>query len=281
MPRDDTIRLREIGFCLFLYPGCERPFITAGFYSKDAILWHSLSTRFGSPVIYGLAMLTALLTAIYSFRLIYVVFHGKPRKDIHVHQPDGLLTYPLYILAFFAVFAGFLNTPIVFGITPVWEHAFAPIFGDWQARSLIHSHAAEWVAILGSGVLAVGGAAIAWVVYGPSKKPLPEPAGDIGAIENSTPVPFRAGWANFLFHGWKMDAAYMRIFVRGYRIVAGMIAWIDRVFVDGIFELLQAIVRGLHALVIFFQNGRVSRYALVMLFGAVAIVAILLFGTQR
>ena len=257
------------------------PFITAGFYSKDAILWHSLSTRFGGPIIYGFAMLTALLTAIYSFRLIYVVFHGKPRKEIHVHKPDALLTYPLYILAFFALFAGFMNTPIVFGITPVWEHAFAPIFGAWQAKSLIHSHAAEWVAILGSGVLAIGGAVIAWVVYGPSRRPLPEPAADIGAVENDTPLPFRAGWANFLFHGWKMDAAYMRVFVRGFRIVAGMIAWIDRVFVDGIFELLQAIVRGLHALVIFFQNGRVSRYALVMLFGAVAIVAILLFGTQR
>jgi NADH-quinone oxidoreductase subunit L len=257
------------------------PFITAGFYSKDAILWNTLSTKWGSPVIYGIAMLTALMTAIYSFRLIFVVFHGTPRKDIHVHLPDRLLTWPLYILAFFAIVAGFLNLPIVFGVTPIWEHSFARVFGEWQAEPLIHSHAVEWMALLGSGVLALGGAGIAWLLYSPAKAPMPEPAGDIATVENNTPAPYKAVWANFLFHGWKMDGFYNKTFVRGFRITSGVIAWIDRVFVDGIFEAIQAIVRGFHALVIFFQNGRVSRYAMVMLFGAVAIITILLIGSQR
>ncbi len=257
------------------------PLITAGFYSKDAILWSALTTQHGNPAIYSLALFTAFLTAVYSFRLIFVVFHGAPRKDIHVHAPDRLLTWPLYILAFFALAAGFLNLPVVFHVTPFAEHFLGPVFGPWTSHSLNHSAAAEWMALGGSAALAVAGIGVAWALFGPGKAPIPAAAGDIGAIETDTPVPFRSVTGNLLFHGWKMDAFYMAVFVRFYRVFAGVVAWVDRVVVDGLFELLRAVVRGLHALVIFFQNGRVSRYALVMLFGAVAITTILFYGFGR
>jgi NADH-quinone oxidoreductase subunit L len=188
---------------------------------------------------------------------------------------------PLRILAFFAIAAGLLNLPVVFGVTPLWEHWFEPVFGAWQAKPQTHSHALEWLALGGSAVLALAGIGLAWALFGPGRKVMPEPAGDIGAVQIETPVAYRStGW-NFLFRAWKFDPLYNALFVRPFRILAGVAAWVDKVVVDGLYELLAAIVRGLHALVVSLQNGRVSRYALVMLFGAVAVTAILAIGFQR
>lgn len=253
------------------------PMVTAGFFSKDAILWSALTTKYGSPVIYGVGLGTALLTAVYSFRLIFVVFYGAPRKDIHVHRPGPLLEWPLVILAVFALVAGYLNLPKAFGGSAWWEHFLEPVFGEAEARPLVHEATKELLAAAVSGVLALLGAGAAWNLFGPgAKRIIPSPAGDIGTVENETLAPYKSRLANFLFAGWYFDRVYMNVFARGYKLVATLANFVDNVVVDGVFEFVALVARAFHSILIFFQNGRVSRYALVMLFGAVAITTIIL-----
>jgi NADH-quinone oxidoreductase subunit L len=258
------------------------PLITAGFFSKDAILWNALTTRYGSAPLYGLALATAFLTAVYTFRLVFIVFFGAPRKEHHAHAPTRLLILPLYVLAAFAIVAGYLNIPAAFGVTPWWEHFFNPVFGDWQAETLVHEHSKELLAATASGLLALAGIGIAWVLYGPgAARVIPAPAIEPGEIQNETQRPFRSPIANFLFSGWMMDRLYMVVFVRGFRKVSALSKWVDELPVDGFYEFAATVVRGLHSLLLFFQNGRISRYALVMLFGAAAITSLLISLYQR
>ncbi|OLB23588.1 MAG: NADH-quinone oxidoreductase subunit L [Acidobacteriales bacterium 13_2_20CM_55_8] len=88
----------------------------AGFFSKDEILWQAWSAEGGAYrflwlVGYG----TAVMTAFYMFRLMYLTFHGRPRMshevEHHIHESPKSMTVPLVILAFFSLFAGFLGWP--------------------------------------------------------------------------------------------------------------------------------------------------------------------------
>lgn len=254
------------------------PFVDAGFFSKDEVMWTALSTRYGNWGIYAIAVITAFLTAIYSFRLIFIVFFGLPRKPVHVHEPNRLFMIPLWILAFFSIFAGYLNVPEAWHFTPPWfEHFMDPVFGNWEARPFEHLAKWELPATALTGLLALAGVWVAWLLYAPGKRVVPAPAMEPGTIEIPTPAPYRMRLANLLYHGWGFDAVYGFLFIQPFIRISRIASWFDRVIVDGIYELIAAITRAFHGLLVVFQNGRVSRYALVMLFGAVAIITILLF----
>ncbi|HEY9246672.1 MAG TPA: NADH-quinone oxidoreductase subunit L, partial [Candidatus Methanoperedens sp.] len=82
---------------------------TAGFFSKDAIIEGALEYGEvkGDMIPYGMAVIAALLTSIYIFRLWFMTFTGKPRSERHSHESPGVMTGPLMILAIFALFFGF------------------------------------------------------------------------------------------------------------------------------------------------------------------------------
>jgi NADH-quinone oxidoreductase subunit L len=88
----------------------------AGFVSKDEILWQSWASEGGAyRLLWFIGYATALLTAVYMFRLMYLTFHGHPRMshevEHHIHESPKSMTLPLVILAFFSLFAGFLGWP--------------------------------------------------------------------------------------------------------------------------------------------------------------------------
>src|SRR3989338_6099858 len=87
----------------------------AGFFSKDEILWKAFSSGGTGVLFWALGLVTAFLTAFYSFRLIFVAFWGESRVDPHhaehVHEPSLTMTVPLVVLAILSIFAGY------FGIT--------------------------------------------------------------------------------------------------------------------------------------------------------------------
>ncbi len=92
--------------------GIGIPFInigTAGFFSKDAIIEGAF--EYGETthdfIPYGFAVVAALLTSIYIFRLWFMTFTGTPRSERHPHESPGVMTRPLMILAVFALFFGF------------------------------------------------------------------------------------------------------------------------------------------------------------------------------
>ena len=89
--------------------------LTSGFFSKDAILVSAWSAGALGKVVSLLGMLTAFLTAFYSFRLVFTVFWGESRVDPHhvghVHEPSTTMTMPLVILAVLSVVTGYLSIP--------------------------------------------------------------------------------------------------------------------------------------------------------------------------
>ncbi len=84
----------------------------SGFFSKDAIL---LSAFIKNPVLYGIALFTALLTAFYMFRLLFITFTGKFRgtheQEHHLHESPAAMTIPLIILAILSIIGGFVGIP--------------------------------------------------------------------------------------------------------------------------------------------------------------------------
>ena len=115
----------------------------AGFFSKDEILWKTFSSH--HTLLYGLGLVTAMMTAFYMFRLIYMTFHGDSRVDpaTHVHESPRAMTVPLVVLAAGSVLAGWIGTPPVFG--PV--HDALPSLEHWLSAAVVvgsgHGEGAE------------------------------------------------------------------------------------------------------------------------------------------
>jgi NADH-quinone oxidoreductase subunit L len=128
----------------------------AGFWSKDEIL---LDASLHNQLVYWLLTIAAFLTAFYSGRQMLMVFFGRPRTDAarHAAESPPLMTVPLVILAFLAVFGGALNLPTIGSFSPPGAHAL----GDWLHHTLAAvpggDEHAEPEAVTGEG--AEGGAA--------------------------------------------------------------------------------------------------------------------------
>src|SRR5207248_1994949 len=105
----------------------------AGFFSKDEILWQAWSSEGGAyRLLWLIGVVTALMTAFYMFRLMFLTFHGRPRMshevEHHIHESPKSMTVPLVILAFFSIFAGFLGRPHSLGGSNVFEKFLEPVF---------------------------------------------------------------------------------------------------------------------------------------------------------
>ena len=104
----------------------------AGFFSKDAILFASFQNETAGRILYGLGLLTALLTAFYMFRLIFLTFNGKPRYDekkVHVHESPWSMLGPLGVLAILSVIGGWFALPTFFQGPDYFANFLAPVFG--------------------------------------------------------------------------------------------------------------------------------------------------------
>jgi NADH-quinone oxidoreductase subunit L len=109
----------------------------AGFFSKDEILWQAWSSHGGAfRALWYLAYPTALMTAFYMFRLIYLTFYGEKRMshevEHHLHESPKSMTVPLVILAICSIFAGYLGMPHAIGkyigVTNRFERFLEPVF---------------------------------------------------------------------------------------------------------------------------------------------------------
>src|SRR5213596_92490 len=105
----------------------------AGFFSKDEILWQEWSSEKGAYwYLWLISYITALMTAFYMFRLMFLTFHGRPRMsheaEHHIHESPKSMTGPLVVLAFFCLFAGFLGWPHSLGGKNRFERFLEPVF---------------------------------------------------------------------------------------------------------------------------------------------------------
>jgi len=182
--------------------GCP-PF--SGFFSKDEILFMALAN--GHPGIWFIGVLVAGMTAYYTFRMMFLVFHGEPRDKKaydHAHEPPAVMTVPLIILAAGAALVGVLNLPGIFG--------GSMSVSNWLAPSLVehHPHVSVWLEILAiaASVAAVAvGITIAYKKFGQ------------GAEE-----PVFTGFAKFGYHKFYVDEMYNAVIVQPYKAIGSLIS---------------------------------------------------------
>jgi NADH-quinone oxidoreductase subunit L len=129
----------------------------SGFFSKDEILAHAYEH---SPVLWGLGVVGALLTAFYMFRMMFLTFYGGFRgtheQQHHLHESPKNMTIPLIVLAVLSVIGGFINIPHVLGGGESLHHYLAPVFTYASAYipELSLDHTTEFV-LMGVSVLGV------------------------------------------------------------------------------------------------------------------------------
>jgi NADH-quinone oxidoreductase subunit L len=123
----------------------------AGFFSKDEILWQTWTSEGGAyRILWFIGYATALMTAFYMFRLIYLTFRGRPRMshevEHHIHESPMSMTMPLVILAVCSVFAGFLGWPHSLGGSDRFAHFLDPVFARGEARVFVEEGKARQLA---------------------------------------------------------------------------------------------------------------------------------------
>ena len=244
----------------------------AGFYSKDMILESAFAS--GTQVghfAFWLGIAAAVLTAFYSWRLLLLTFHGKPRADHHVmehvHESPKVMTIPLIVLAIGAIFAGYVGYEsfVGDGRAAFWG---ASIF-VMEGRDVIEAahHVPLWVKLLPilAGVVGIGGA---YYVY---------------MLRPGTAEAVATQWRPlylFLLNKWYIDELYDFLFVRPTRWL-GRVLWkqgdgriIDGFGPDGV-ALATRLLAQRTALL---QSGYLYHYAFAMLIGVVVLVTWYVFS---
>jgi NADH-quinone oxidoreductase subunit L len=203
--------------------------LTAGFFSKDEILWKAFSSPFGSPRLWMVGVAGAGLTAFYMFRQVFMTFFGENRADHevahHIHESPRSMTMPLVLLAAGSLLVGFFAVPEFLGGANRFEHWLEPVFAHAHEAAQHASHDAglEWTLMLISVGVAGTGFALAYLIY--YRHALaPAALADVAAG-----VPYR-----LLLNKYYVDEVYNAVFVGGTLLLSRALAWFDATIVDGI-----------------------------------------------
>ncbi len=254
-----TLALTGVGI-----PGTSIGF--AGFFSKDAIIEAAYALGgYNGQFAYWSLVIAALFTSFYSWRLIHLTFHGKPRASqevmAHAHESPNVMMVPLYLLAAGAILSGVVFYKVFFGDFDAIVQFFA---GSLVVNEQIIDDAhhvptlVKWSATIAMAL----GFVIAWYMY--IRRPdAPR------RLANQHAYLYR-----FLLNKWYFDELYDAIFVRP-TMWLGRLLWKgldDRIIDQGIVEGLGARVKDVTARVVKLQSGYIYHYAFAMLIGVAALL---------
>jgi NADH-quinone oxidoreductase subunit L len=219
----------------------------SGFWSKDEIMvaaWHH------NKILFSIEYLVAGLTAFYMFRLYYSIFWGKATHYHHTpHEAPYVMTIPLMVLAFGAVFAGFLpfNELVTSDGLPFEAHL-------------------DYSIAIPSVLIALLGIGLATAMY---RKTNTLPDKLAGVFGNGYK------WA---YHKFYMDEVYLFVTKKIiFAYISVPVAWFDRHIVDGFMNLVARIIQNASNLIKNFQSGRLQQYGFVFVTGAIALVLIFVY----
>src|SRR5467141_1742526 len=248
----------------------------AGFFSKDSILLSALENEYGGRnvgyALYGFGLATALLTAFYMFRLIFLTFHGKPRYDehhVHVHESPNSMLAPLMILAVLSIVGGWFAAPAFLpGGTDYFAKFLQPVFGGVEAAGAeAEAHSLEiWLAAVAVAV-ALAGALFAYWLY------LKRPEKADGVAKSLKPA------YTTLLNKYYVDELYAAAVVRPLLWISTNVLW-KAADVGGIDGAVNGIADGARAIgdgVRHAQSGNTRSYAVWVVIGAMVVVAVIFF----
>jgi len=245
--------------------------LTAGYYSKDAVVEAAYAAS--NPVaIYAFwaTVIAAFLTSAYSWRLMFMAFHGTPRMSAEklagAHESPPVMTGPLIALAIGALGAGFAFKEYFIGdgYAAFWAGSLFTAEGNTIIEDLHHVPA--WV-VASPSVMMLAGLAVAWLSYMA-----------VPSIPGMLTRAFRPIHL-FLLNKWYIDELYDWLFVRPY-------TWLSRQFwkvgdgaiIDGLGpDGISARVSDITARVVRLQSGFVYHYAFIMLVGVALIISYFLY----
>jgi NADH-quinone oxidoreductase subunit L len=236
----------------------------AGFYSKDLILevaWASHGSFAGYA--FWLGVFAAVMTAFYSWRLLFMTFHGEPRASAevmsHVHESPLVMTIPLGLLGLGAIAAGFLGLPMVDADMAFWGGSIA-MHHEPNIIEEAH-HVGVFIKILPivAGLVGIGLAYVFYIMQPDLPRRLASQA---------------QGLYRFLLNKWYVDELYDFLFVNpakrlGYNLwQTGDVGVIDAIGPNGVAATALSVARRAAQL----QTGYVYHYAFAMLIGVAALV---------
>ena len=223
---------------------------TSGFFSKDPIVLAAFQQPVLGPWLWAGAVLGALLTALYSFRLVFLVFFGSAQTEPD-HRPGLRMAFPLVMLCLLALFGGWIVVPVA---------DVFPVAGAEHPPAVI-----EWVSI----GLPILGVLLAYLIYMGRQAPL----------QPVLQACLQSGWGQFMqrfWHsGWRFDQLYDWLWVNPYRAVARQLRGepVD-MFYNGVVRFCVF----LHGRLSESQSGRMRWYATAMVGGLILLLGVLLGG---
>ena len=204
------------------------PLVTAGFYSKDMIIWQAYASSRGGEWLWAAGLTGALLTSLYTFRMVFLTFFGAPRAR-PTYRPGWRLRLPLLVLAVLSLVAGCIDLPETLGNLPLFSNFLHSVL---PAVSLTASKAGyEGVFTLISAGTSLAGIYFAYVGILRWPKIAQKLSGSTAGSRLH----------RFWFRGWGFDRLYDGIFVRPYVRLAVMnrddaidyfskaVAWLTRI----------------------------------------------------
>ncbi|MTC46413.1 NADH-quinone oxidoreductase subunit L [Providencia sp. PROV188] len=221
------------------------PLFTSGFYSKDAILWGAKVD--GQTVLLWAGIIGALMTAIYTFRMIFIVFHGEAK--IKAHKVKGIThTVPLAILAILATFVGAM--------------IHQPLEGVFPAKPMEAEDGKLFIEAI-SGGFAIAGLLIATFLYLFRRS-------IVDAIAKTAIGRFFSTW---WYHAWGFDWLYDVIFVKPFKGIAWLL---ESDPINSLMNIPAHLSRWANKGLAVSENGQVRWYVASLGLGAVLILALLL-----
>jgi len=224
------------------------PLVTAGFYSKDEILWEAFAS--GHTYLLYAGLVGAFLTSIYTFRLIFITFHGQAHTEAHAGH--GIAhNLPLAVLLVLSTFVGALIVPPLAGVLP---ESVGHAGGEAK-------HSLE----ITSGAIAIAGILLAALLF-LGKRAF------VSGLAKSAPGRFFGTW---WYHAWGFDWLYDLIFVKPYLLLARLLR---RDPIDQAIGLIPLLARGGNLALSITENGRLRWYAASIVGGAVLLLGALLLA---
>ena len=237
------------------------PLVTAGFYSKDMILWQVWASDKGNVWLWAAGLTGAFLTSIYTFRMFFLTFSGDATSQVS-RKPGIIMTIPLITLAVLSLIGGLVELPETLGNSPLLTD-----FLHTALPPLAISHAdlsAEGNLQFITSLIVVIGIIFAYRYFLHSPQ-------HTGRREKIMQNPIAFAVHCFLFQGWNFDLLYDKFIVQPF-------LWIARVnkndFIDFIYKGIALLSRALNRSFSFTQSGKVRWYAMGIAIGAIILIGI-------
>jgi NADH-quinone oxidoreductase subunit L len=237
----------------------------SGFFSKDEILAYTWGYN---KIMYALALIGALMTAFYMFRLYYITFTGKFRgtheQEHHLHESPAAITLPLIVLAVLSVIGGYVGLPEVFGAPHLLAEYLSPIFAPSAPYLHAHhlSHGLEW------GLMGLStGLVIVMILFARSK-----------FINYTDSGAGNTGIAKVLENKWYVDELYDAVIVKPLMVLSRFFQdVVEKAGIDGLVNGVGDGVKWSSRQIRLLQNGQVGFYIFAMVIGMIVLFVISLF----